>query len=550
MEEQESNLIENIKKLKPVEKKTILNNLWVIKNPEFECKPAKNIQEFVQSEFYLNAKDECWDTVLDLLVEFYESKKHIGMFILPPGAGKSYLSGIIATHEVHQLLCYKEPHKRLKLASGSNIAIMNVSQNGQQAKKVVFGEIKARIDYSYWFQNFYKPNPDKRSELEFSKNIFIIPGNSSESNPFGYNLVVVIMDEVAWWEMSISKDYVKDLFETLEKRIGNRYGDDWNWKIVLITNPSYPDTYCEKLVESKDVFGVRKTIFEMKYWLFTKDLINWEGRLIPKEMYETAVKNPDSFKRDALAIPSETISPFIIDPKTALNKIMNNEIINPVFNETIDWEKVIIPKAKVNWHFDLGITGTAAGCCGTYKENGIIKPVLIYRKQGSPQAPVLLSDMRQIVITFRDRGGRVGKISYDGFASEDSLQILRNLRFDVEQLSVDKDSSVYDTLKEVIYSFRIQLPMADWDKIKILCESPTEWLYKELSELERHKLKIDHRPKGSKDMSDALAGSVFHTVLEPDIITKVKISGSETRKGIEISANRDEEVKSAYDDIR
>jgi phage terminase large subunit-like protein len=508
-------IAKEFEKLSEIEKYNIADAIYHNVYPEYEHRQAKNIKEFVRSEFYLNAK-ECWDTILDILISFYDSKKHIGVFIMPPGCGKSYLSSIIASYEVHKLLCFKNPQKVLNLAEGSNIAIMNMSQNGLQARKVVFSEIKARIDNSFWFKNFCPPNPEKRSELEFKKNIFIIPGNSEETNPFGYNLVVVIMDEVAWWEKTQEKDYLKDTFETLEKRLNNRYGNNYNWKIVLISNPSYPDNYIESLIDRPDVFGVRKKLWEIKPWFFVnEEFVDWQGYKIPKSLFVEAEKNPDVFKRDILAVPTETIRPWLANPEMLKNVILES-LKNPVEKEQILWNKLEKTKKNIYIHVDLGLTNDACGLCAVYKENNIIKPLLIYRMQGSQQNPIKFSEVRQIILQLKEKGYNIKKISYDGFQSIDSIQILQSQGLQVELLSVDKNPQPYDTLRELIYDRKIVLPYINWEKINFCVENPEEYLIKELRYLEKRKEKVDHPPKGSKDVADALAGATYWCIQEPE----------------------------------
>jgi len=505
------------------EKFLLLDKVFCERHPEYIHKPAKNIRDFIDNQFYLNMGSECWQTIKDLLTEFEASKKNTAVFEMPPGAGKSYLSSIITAYEIHKISCLKDPQTELGLARGSNIAVMNMSQNGLQAKKVVFGEIKARIENSFWFNKFNTLNQDKKSELDFGRGVVIIPGNSSETNPYGYNLIVVVMDEVAWWEVTKERDYVKDVYETLEKRMSNRFADKWAWKIVLITNPSYPDRYVEYLIENPKVFGVRKSIWEMKPWLFNGELVEWLKYKIPTELLIEAQANPDSFKRDMLGFPSDTLYPWLVNPN-AIDKCINVNMNNPVKEGFVLYDEIVKLKHKIcNVHIDLGLTGDAGGFAMTYKENGKVKVGLLLRFKGSVQSPIKFSDIRQILIALRDKGIQIAKISYDGFQSVDSLQILKAQGFEVELLSVDRSLQPYDTLKELIYDMKIELPNVNIEKAKFVPETPEEWLYKELRELEKRESKVDHKPKGSKDMSDALAGSVYWSIQSEE----VNITGSE-----------------------
>jgi hypothetical protein len=91
------------------------------------------------------------------------------------------------------------------------------------------------------------------------------------------------------------------------------------------------------------------------------------------------------------------------------------------------------------------------------------------------------------------------KISYDSWGSHESIQTLQSRGYEAEHLSVDTTTQPYATLKEAIYDKRL------------LCYYVPK-LEEELLGLqyEAKKNKIDHRPNGSKDLADALAGAVYH----------------------------------------
>jgi hypothetical protein len=90
-----------------------------------------------------------------------------------------------------------------------------------------------------------------------------------------------------------------------------------------------------------------------------------------------------------------------------------------------------------------------------------------------------------------------GKVTFDTYGSQESVKTMHDEGFNTDILSVDKDNTPYETLRTAIYDERI------------LCYySPV--LERELIQLERGPKKIDHPPRGSKDLADALAGAVQH----------------------------------------
>ena len=80
----------------------------------------------------------------------------------------------------------------------------------------------------------------------------------------------------------------------------------------------------------------------------------------------------------------------------------------------------------------------------------------------------------------------------------DSIQIFRRRGLRADEQSVDRTSEPYEYLRECLY-----------EGLLALVDSPT--LQRELKQLERNPETgvIDHPPRGSKDVADAVCGAVF-----------------------------------------
>ena len=92
-----------------------------------------------------------------------------------------------------------------------------------------------------------------------------------------------------------------------------------------------------------------------------------------------------------------------------------------------------------------------------------------------------------------------GSISYDSWGSHESIQTLQRQVNDAELLSVDTAIQPYAALEEAFYDKRLfcyYVPKLEEELLGLQYDSK--------------KNKIDHRPNGSKDLSDALAGAVYH----------------------------------------
>ena len=116
-----------------------------------------------------------------------------------------------------------------------------------------------------------------------------------------------------------------------------------------------------------------------------------------------------------------------------------------------------------------------------------------------PNGEILVSTVRGVLYELHKLGMEFGKISYDSWGSHESIQILQREGYEAELLSVDTTIQPYATLKEAIYDGRLlsyYVPKLEEELLGLQYDAKGN--------------KIDHRPNGSKDLTDALAGAVYH----------------------------------------
>ncbi|MBU0608385.1 MAG: hypothetical protein KKI08_10905 [Armatimonadetes bacterium] len=151
-------------------------------------------------------------------------------------------------------------------------------------------------------------------------------------------------------------------------------------------------------------------------------------------------------------------------------------------------------------HVDLGVKKDACGIAMAkiVCEDG--QPVAVVEMMHRIVAPqngeVSLAAVRELIYALRRRGFPIAQVSYDGWQSIDSQQILRQKGFRVAIVSVDRGLEAYETLKEMANEGRLRIYRFD----------------RFLDECRRLELtradKVDHPKKGSKDVADAVAGAV------------------------------------------
>src|SRR3990167_1561482 len=160
--------LDKLLRSKQTTKRELDDLLWYLEHPEYEHRVV-DIRTFIDSSDYLNAATECWPSIKDDLEELFKGGYTEAVFCEAIGSGKSYKSSLIIAYMTYRVLCLKDPQGYFGLAKGTAICFINVSVRADQSRKVVFGEIKSRIDNSPWFRKFYPPDPDIRSELRFPK---------------------------------------------------------------------------------------------------------------------------------------------------------------------------------------------------------------------------------------------------------------------------------------------------------------------------------------------------------------------------------------------
>ena len=126
---------------------------------------------------------------------------------------------------------------------------------------------------------------------------------------------------------------------------------------------------------------------------------------------------------------------------------------------------------------------------------------------------ILFEKIRTLLYKLRELGLNIKWVTFDTFQSVDMIQTLQQKRFMTGVQSMDTSTDAYDLTKTALMDGRLDLPEHD------TC-------YKEFIGLEKDakKNKIDHRPNGSKDCSDAVAGVVTGLTLRRTIWIGHRIS--------------------------
>lgn len=249
-----------------------------------------------------------------------------------------------------------------------------------------------------------------------------------------------------------------------------------------------------------------------------------EIEMVPIEHKAEFQKNPEGALRDICGISSGAIRPFISQRHKVTQaadkwKELNIKPWSEKENYVLAYENypTLIPenidKTKSYYvHVDLSLSGdrTALAFVSIDKEpieidsERLPKFTVDYLFSIKPDSSnqTDFGEIRRLITSLKfTHGVDIVRVSFDGFNSADSMQMLRKSGIQTYYISVDRTTGPYDYLRRCFYEDRIAIP-------------PNELLLDELVTLEYNedansgKGKVDHTETSSKDLSDALCGAI------------------------------------------
>jgi hypothetical protein len=467
------------------------------------------VRRFVQDESYLGLGDSVYPVVLDTLSRVFRGRYQEAVLCWGIGSGKSFACTLALLYRLYRTLCLRHPQQQFGLAEGSQIVLATVGPTARVAEKVVFGELRELVQRSPWFAERYKPDARVRRELHFPKHVVVLPGNSSETFPLGLNVLCATMDEASYFVETLDgrREAAEEVYLALQRRIRSRFGEQG--LMLIASSPRHCDDFImRKLAEAETeptVFGSRKATWEAKpRGRFCGKRFECDGLSVPVEYEAEFRRNPQKAKRDLAALPGTAFQPYFVD-MTPVEQACDVRLRHPVeaHGALAAWFRPEDREARFV-HVDLGLRRDACGVAMAKAVSEAGRPVavveLMHRIAAPARGEVDLAQVRELILALRGRGFPIAQVSYDGWQSADSQQILRRHGLRVETVSVDRDTGAYETLKE----------LANDGRLRMYAYEP---LLRELRRLELMRgVKVDHPPGGSKDVADAVAGAVSEAV--------------------------------------
>jgi hypothetical protein len=464
------------------------------------------------------------------------------IFQLGKGSGKDYTSTIAAAYITYLLLCLKDPAVYYGKPPGDSIDILNIAINAVQANNVFFKGFKQRIEKSPWFIGKYNP---KAGSIEFDKSITVHSGHSEREAWEGYNVLVVVLDEISGFalESTTGHDQAKtaqSIYDMYRASLTSRFPDFG--KLILLSFPRFKNDFIQQKYE--EAIASKETVIKTHEFILNPDLpedepgnkfsISWEeDHIVAYKVPKTyALKRPtweinptrsiEDFKIDFYKNAEDALSRFACMPPEAVDAFFKSrEKIETAFNNPnlavdssgryAEWFKPIDDK-EYFIHVDLAQKHDHCAVSLAHVEKWVNMKVGNEYAQSAPvvvvdavrfwtptaSKSVDFTDVKDYILSLRQRGFNIKLTTFDRWNSHDMMQQLRGYGMNTELLSVAKKH--YEDMAMIIAEERVKGPRIDL-------------LIDELLQLRIMRDRVDHPRKGSKDLADAVCGSIYNAIV-------------------------------------
>ena len=532
----------------------------ILEGEEFEERPV-DIQDFVTSSDYLGLPtlSEHQYTMLKAMTQIYKKDTLISwlgeeeaerrwkqtcnevIFQLGKGSGKDYVSTIAASYISYLLLCLKDPGSYYGKPPGDSIDILNVAVNAVQANNVFFKGFRTRVEKCPWFQGKYIA---KAGSIEFDKNITVHSGHSEREAWEGYNVMVVVLDEISGFALESTSGHdqaktAQSIYDMYRASVSSRFPDFG--KLILLSFPRFKNDFIQQKYE--EVIASKDTIIKNHSFILNPDLpedlpenrfnIEWE------EDHIVAYKIPNVFalKRPTWEVnPTRTIEDFKIEfyrnapdalarfacmpPEMVDAFFKSREKIEIAFNNPnmavddagrfADWFSPL-PDKEYFLHIDLAQKHDHCAVALAHVDRWVNLKIGNEYAQTAPvvtvdairywtptaDKSVDFADVKDYILSLKQRGFNIKLATFDRWNSHEMMQQLKMYGINTELLSVAKKH--YEDMALIISEERVKGP-----NIKLLID--------ELLQLRIIRDRVDHPRKGSKDLSDSVCGAIYNAI--------------------------------------
>ena len=543
--------------------------LDALEGDEFSEKPA-SLEEFVTSKDYLGLPplSEYQYTMIRASTQIYKRETLHNLYgfdegekiwkqtcnevilQLGKGSGKDYTSTIACAYIVHLLLCLSDPAVYYGKPPGDAIDIINIAINAVQANRVFFKGFNQRIEKSPWFQGKYI---SKANSIEFDHEITVHSGHSQRESWEGYNVLVVILDEISGFDLESTSGNeqaktASAIYKMYRASVNSRFPDFG--KLVLLSFPRFKMDYIQQRYE--EVVAEKEVVIRHHSFKVDPDLpdgtagnefeLEWEEDHIVsyKVPRVYALRRPtwdinptrkiEDFTIDFYTDPVDALSRFACMPPDAVDAFFRSRPLiekafsNPRLGVDKDgrFDDYFKPREDTQYfiHVDLAQKHDHCAVALSHVDGWVTMKIGDNYKEAAPkiivdavrywtptkEKSVNFEEVKDYIISLKERGFNLKMVTFDRWNSHDLMMQLKAYGINTELLSVAKKH--YEDMSLCITEERVYGP-----NIQLLID--------ELLQLRIMKDKVDHPRKGSKDLSDAVCGAIYNaTALTPRDLNK------------------------------
>ena len=487
------------------------------------------------------------------------------------GTGKSTLAKITLLYQLYFLTCFRNSRAQFGLDSTTRIVFPLMSTSPDVTRRVLYEPLREMFESMPYAQRHLNWNHRITSALEIEGGIHVVPLIANQEAILGQAVIGAILDEVNFMRIVKSStrvagprgqgghyDQVEAIYREITQRRQSRF---LNPAIsigcnVVSSSTRYQGDFLDRCIREVEEFGRQNVVVRQhkryevapqnQYCSETFSLLVGgtrrrtqilEDNEAPPEgaqVEQVPIEYRDEFRRDPeralqtiMGIAVESITPFIGQREKIIDAFEAGDHLEQWVDQpdvTVEddglprWLEEVIPRnseAPRFIHIDLSHTGDACGIA-VVRPMGLVnltdpatteaietKPSFRVEAaisiQPSQQAELDFAQLRRWLMSLNTEFGiRIDTVSFDGYQSVEMRQAFRSAGVRARIISLDRSIERYTYLRECLYEGRIAIVESN----KLLNELVAlEW--------NQESNKVDHPPRGSKDIADAVCGAVW-----------------------------------------
>ncbi len=487
------------------------------------------------------------------------------------GTGKSTLAKITLLYQLYLLSCFRDPRALFGLDPTTRIVFPLMSTSPDVTRRVLYEPLREMFESMPYTQKHLTWDRRRSSTLEIEGGIHVVPLIANQESILGQAVIGAILDEVNFMRIVRSStrvagprgqgghyDQAEEIYKEIAQRRKSRF---LNPAIsigcnVVSSSTRYQGDFLDRRIREVEDIGRQNVVVRQhkRYEVAPQSLycgetfsllvggtrrrtqILEDNEAPPEgaQVEQVPIEYRDEFRRDPeralqtiMGIAVESITPFIgqrekiIDAFEAGDHLTQWVDLPDVILEEDGlprWEEEGFPRnreAPRFIHIDLSHTGDACGIA-IVRPMGLVnltdpatteaietKPSFRVEAaisiQPSQRAELNFAQLRRWLMGLTTEFGvQLHTVSFDGYQSVEMRQAFRSAGVRTKLISLDRSTEPYIHLRECLYEERIAIVESD----KLLNELVAlEW--------NRESDKVDHPPRGSKDIADAVCGAVW-----------------------------------------